>query len=233
MVRQSYRGHAVLRGLAIGGVVTLAAVGLRQWEGPAPSAAPISRDTLAAGFDSSLLGVVYRWTSDDPRPVPARRAALFDFVYQTYDSSAWIPQSLFNSNLLTQAVTGDVETIVRDRVGLALWHRNPLVPALGMAPNTDTATPLAWTVNCLVCHTAEIDGVVYLGAGTKRFDEVVLGDALNVLTSDRWRRVTTGGREDDALAADANRILRSHHHDKIDSLTRARSTAFAASHVEL
>src|SRR5262249_31947142 len=36
-----------------------------------------------------------------------------------------------------------------------------------------------------------------------------------------------------AVAADANRILNSHHHDKIDSLTRARSTAFAASHVEL
>ena len=34
-------------------------------------------------------------------------------------------------------------------------------------------------------------------------------------------------------AADANRILNSHHHDKIDSLTRARSTAFAASHVEM
>src|SRR4030095_7589914 len=29
------------------------------------------------------------------------------------------------------------------------------------------------------------------------------------------------------------RILMSHHHDQIDSLTRARSTAFAASHVEL
>ena len=38
---------------------------------------------------------------------------------------------------------------------------------------------------------------------------------------------------DRALAAEANRILKSHHHDKIDSLTRARSTAFAASHVEL
>ena len=36
-----------------------------------------------------------------------------------------------------------------------------------------------------------------------------------------------------AIAADAHRILNSHHHDKIDSLTRARSTAFAASHVEL
>ena len=30
-----------------------------------------------------------------------------------------------------------------------------------------------WTVNCLVCHTAEIDGVTYLGAGTKVFDDYV------------------------------------------------------------
>src|SRR4029077_6241578 len=30
-----------------------------------------------------------------------------------------------------------------------------------------------------------------------------------------------------------NRILNSHHHDRIDSLTRGRSTAFAASHVEM
>ena len=41
------------------------------------------------------------------------------------------------------------------------------------------------------------------------------------------------GSKDAAVAADAHRILNSHHHDKIDSLTRARSTAFAASHVEL
>jgi hypothetical protein len=38
---------------------------------------------------------------------------------------------------------------------------------------------------------------------------------------------------DRADAANANRILSTHHHEKIDSLTRARSTAFAASHVEL
>ena len=91
---------------------------------------------------------------------------------------------------------------------------------------------LQWTVNCLVCHTAEIDGVAYLGAGTKTFDELWLGDALKRLTSDEWRRLPRGS-EDAAVAADAHRILNSHHHDKIDSLTRARSTAFAASHVEL
>ena len=102
-----------------------------------------------------------------------------------------------------------------------------------MAPSPRPDEPLRWTVNCLVCHTAEIDGVAYFGAGTKTFDDLWLGEALKTLTSERWRSVLPGDSTDRALAAEANRILNSHHHDKIDSLTRARSTAFAASHVEL
>ena len=192
-----------------------------------------TRHELAAGFNAGLFGLTYRWDQADPRPRGERQAALFDFVFQTYDSSAWIPQSLFDSNLLTQVVLGEVDTIVRDRAGLVLWPGNPLVPALGMAPNAGTDQPLAWTVNCLVCHTAEIDGVAYVGAGTKTFDDVRLADALKVLTSAGWRGFGSGGDEDRLLAADANRILRSHHHDKIDSLTRGRSTAFAAAPVEL
>jgi hypothetical protein len=54
-----------------------------------------------------------------------------------------------------------------------------------------------------------------------------------MLTNDTWRGRLLRDSRDEALAAEANRILRSHHHDKIDSLTRGRSTAFAASHVEL
>ena len=158
---------------------------------------------------------------------------MFDFIYQTYDSSAWIPQSLFDSNLVTQAVIGDVDTIVGEKVGLVRWREQAVVPAYGMAPSPRADLPLRWTVNCLVCHTAEIDGVAYLGAGTKTFDDRWLGEALKTLTSERWRSVSGGSAEDVAVAAEANRILNSHHHDKIDSLTRARSTAFAASHVEL
>ncbi|PYR62343.1 MAG: hypothetical protein DMF91_07085, partial [Acidobacteria bacterium] len=120
-----------------------------------------------------------------------------------------------------------------EKAGLVLWRDNARVPAFGMAPNVDSNEPLRWTVNCLVCHMAEIDGVVYLGAGTKVFDEVWLGEALKQLTSERWRPLLRRESVDAALASDANRILNSHHHDKIDSLTRARSTAFAASHVEL
>ena len=89
-----------------------------------------------------------------------------------------------------------------------------------------------WTVNCLVCHTAEIDGVAYFGAGTKTFDDLWLGESLKRLTSQRWRGRLRGTSGYD-VAAEANRILTSHHHDKIDSMTRGRSTAFSASHVEL
>jgi hypothetical protein len=102
-----------------------------------------------------------------------------------------------------------------------------------MAPGLTHGEPLKWTVNCVTCHSAEIDGVAYFGAGTKTFDDKWLGDALKLLTNDRWRPVLLRNPQDEAFAAAANLILTSHHHDKIDSLTRARSTAFAASHVEL
>ncbi len=199
----------------------------------AHTATAVSREALLATFESDMRNVVYRWAPDDSRSATEKRTALFDFIYQTYDSSAWIPQSLFDGNLATQAIVGDVNTIVRDKVGLVLWRDNARVPAFGMAPNVTPGEPLKWTVNCVTCHTAEIDGVAYFGAGAKTFDDKWLGDALKVLTNERWRPVMVRNPQDMAYAAAANRILNSHHHDKIDSLTRARSTAFAASHVEL
>jgi hypothetical protein len=211
-----------------------------------PAAAPLTGlpdQSLAATFDADMRNVVYRWSETDPRSDGERKKALFDFVYQTYDSSAWIPQSLFERNLITQTVVGDVDTIVRDRVGLVLWRDNPRVVAFGMAPSRAADKPLMWTVNCLVCHTAEIDGVTYLGAGTKVFDDRVLGEALKLLTTQAQPARRSAEREGGTVAVShsadqvhierALRILTSHHHDKIDSLTRARSTAFAASHVEL
>jgi hypothetical protein len=204
------------------------------------SVAPVSREALDVSFDAGLRHLVIEWDAADPRPEPERRRALFEFMYQTYQASAWIPQSLFDGNVVSQAVAGDVDTIVGEKVGLVLWRDNALVPAFGMAPNAvatqrNGATPssLKWTVNCLVCHMAEIDGVPYFGAGTKTFDDVWLGEALKRLTSEPWRALAPGSSDDRAVAAEAHRILKSHHHDKIDSLTRARSTAFAASHVEL
>ena len=201
-----------------------------------PVTAPLSGlpdESLAATFDADLRGAVYRWSETDPRSEHERKRALFDFIYQTYDSTAWIPQSLFDQNLITQTVVGNVDTIVRDRVGLVLWKDNPRVTAFGMAPSRSADRPLMWTVNCLVCHTAEIDGVTYLGAGTKVFDDYVLGEALKLLAREAGRTPAATRSPDQVHIARALRILTSHHHDKIDSLTRARSTAFAASHVEL
>jgi hypothetical protein len=221
--------HVVAIALAVAALVVFS-----LW--PRPAAPAITRETLASSFASDLRHVVYEWDAADPRPEASRQQALFDFIYETYDASAWIPQSLFDSNLVTQAVAGDVNTIVGERVGLVLWRGNQHVPAFGMAPNagaSEAGKTLRWTVNCFVCHTAEIDGVAYLGAGTKTFDELWLGEALKRLTSDKWRRLLPRASADAALAADAHGILNRHHHDKIDSLTRARSTAFAASHVEL
>jgi hypothetical protein len=193
---------------------------------------PPSRDELLDGFDAAMRRVVLEWNPADHRSRAEQRRALFDFVYATYQSSAWIPQSLFDSNLVTQAIVGDVNSIVGREAGLVLWPDNPRVLAFGMAPNAGAPEPLKWTVNCVVCHTAEIDGVTYFGAGTKTFDDLWLGESLKKLTAEPWRN-RLRGTADYALAADAHRILNSHHHDKIDSLTRARSTAFAASHVEL
>jgi RoxA-like, cytochrome c-like len=219
----------------LGGSVLAAAVlvyGASRWWASA-SAPPVSREALLESFDSDIRNLMYRWDTNDPRPQRERHAALFAFVHQTYDTSAWIPQSVFDGNLVTQTVVGDVDTIVRDKVGLVPWPENRLIPAYGMAPGMKPGGPLKWTVNCLVCHMAEIDGVAYLGAGTKVFDDLWLGESLKTLTSDKWLQLATRDPASQAIAADANRILSSHHHDKIDSLTRARSTAFAASHVEL
>jgi hypothetical protein len=198
-----------------------------------PSMRSMTREERAATFQSDIRNLVYRWNPEDERAPAERQAALFAFVHQTYDTTAWIPQSLFDNNLMTQVVAGDVATIVRDKVGLVLWPENTSIPAYGMAPNLPSTTSLSWTVNCLVCHTAEIDGIAYLGAGTKVFDDKWLGESLKTMTHEKWRPLLTRDAEARAIATNAHRILSSHHHDKIDSLTRARSTAFAASHVEL
>jgi hypothetical protein len=223
----------VIRRMTAALAVVLGTIAWMAHEWRSSAAAPPSREELAASFDSDIRNLVVSWDPSDPRPLATRQAALFDFVHETYRTSAWIPQSLFEWNRVTQAVSGDVDTIIRDKVGLVPWRENHTVPAYGMAPSLDPDKPLRWTVNCLVCHTAEIDGVAYFGAGTKTFDDKWLGDALKVLTDDNWLQVATGHPSDRAITANAHRILTSHHHDKIDSLTRARSTAFAASHVEL
>ena len=105
----------------------------------APRRARHARVDVRVGHAESRLRV----GPGRPAPGAERRQALFEFVYQTYDSSAWIPQSLFDSNLVTQAVVGDVDTIVGEKVGLVLWRDNAVVPAFGMAPSPRVATRAA------------------------------------------------------------------------------------------
>ena len=224
-------GRITRSSLLVASVIALV-VGSTLTKSTGKASPAMSEEALAATFESATRNLAIHWDPTDPGSVAQRRKSLFDFMYETYGASAWIPQSIFDSNVVTQAVVGDVETIIQERVGLVLWHDNPVVPAFGMAPNAGSDQPLMWTVNCLVCHTAEIDGVAYFGAGTKTFDEVWLGESLKRLTSAPWRGRIRGTAGYD-VAADAHRILTSHHHDKIDSMTRGRSTAFAASHVEL
>jgi hypothetical protein len=153
--------------------------------------------------------------SADPRPEAERRAALFDFVCPDLRRLGVDPQSVFDGSLATQAIVGDVDTIVGSKVGLVLWREQPDVPAFGMAPGPRADLPLRWTVNCLVCHTVEIDGVAYLGAGTKTFDDRFLGEALKTLTSERWRSILPADPSDRAFAADATDLNSHHHGDRL------------------
>ena len=196
------------RSFCVAAVISLGVMAFRA-PGAEKAATAMSEEALFATFESAIRNLTINWDPTDPRPVDERLKAFSTFMYQTYDASAWIPQSLLDSNVITQAVAGDVETIIRERVGLVLWPDNPHVPAFGMAPNAGSDQPLMWTVNCLVCHTAEIDGVAYFDAGTKTFDDLWLGESLKRLTSRPSRGRLRGTPEYD-VAADANRILNSH-----------------------
>lgn len=193
----------------------------------------VSREALRSSFDADMRSVVYAWDATDPRPEPQRKQALFDFVYEGYSSSAWVPQASLEGNWLTRAVLGDSHAIARDRVGLVPWPENPVVAAFGMAPTPAPRQPLGWSINCLACHMADIDGVAYFGAGTKVLDERILADTVKMVTSSAGRyRLPRGGPEE-RMARDAHEVMVRHHHDQIDPLTRGRSTAFPASHVEM
>ena len=197
------------------------------------SAAKPSAATLTESFPADIAKSVYVWDAADPRPAAERQRALAKFAYEGYQSSAWVPQSAFDGNWFLQTVVGDADSIVRNRIGMVLWPENKVARAYGMAPNPDPTKPLSWTMNCVACHVAEIDGVAYFGAGGKVLDEKMLGETVEQITNLGARRLLGQNPADNELAARANDILKRHHHEKFDSLTRGRSTAFAASHVEM
>lgn len=198
----------------------------------APNSAA-ARQALLDNFPHDVARVVYRWDSRDTRSEPERLLALARFMYEGYDSSAWIPQTFIDARRILPASLGTVDAIIRDRVGLVLWPQNRTAPVFGMAPNPARDRALSWTLNCLACHMAEIDGVAYLGAGTKTLDELLLGKAAQKVTDLAQLTSTRADALDEATAKQANEILLRHHHDAFDPLTRGRSTAFPASHVEM
>ena len=80
----------------------------------------MTNEALSVTFESAIRNLVINWDPTDPRSADERLKSLSTFMYETYDASAWIPQSLFDSNVITQAVVGDVDTIIREKVGLVL-----------------------------------------------------------------------------------------------------------------
>ena len=105
-------------GIFAGAIAILAAVVL--WRASAGEVPAARRETMAKSFRSDIRNLAIEWNPHDRRPQDERDAALFSFVHQTYETSAWIPHSLFEGNLARQVVAGDLATIVRDKVGLVL-----------------------------------------------------------------------------------------------------------------
>jgi hypothetical protein len=221
-----------LKNLLVAALVVLPGAAVLPYLEPI-STTCVSPEELFASFDSDMRNVVCEWDPADPRPERERRRALFEFTYEAYDSSAWVPQSLLDGNWITRAVLGDGRTIARDRVGLVPWPENKIAVVYGMAPNPAPGQPLSWSLNCLTCHTAEIDGVVYFGAGTKILDEKALADTVKMVTGSAGRHRLPRDGTDYQMAAHTHDVMMRHHHDQMDPLTCARSTAFPASHVEM
>ena len=120
--------------------ISIVVIAFQGPEAKQPATA-MSEEALSATFESAIRKLVVSWDPADPRSADERLKSLSAFMYETYDASAWIPQSLFDSNVITQAVVGDVETIIGENIGLVLWPDNPLVPAFGMAPNAGSTQP--------------------------------------------------------------------------------------------
>ena len=92
MTRPDHRGTLAFIAAVVAGLL----VGLAMTQDWTHASAAVTREGLLATFESDMRRVVYRWDTGDPRSEDTRQRALFEFVYQTYESSAWIPQSLFD-----------------------------------------------------------------------------------------------------------------------------------------
>ena len=101
---------------------------------------PLTRETLWRSFPADIREMVYRWDPRDPRSEEERRRALFDFIYEGFDSAAWVPQSLFQRKELL-AQFGVRDAIVTQTIGLVGWPQNRAAMIYGMAPELAPGRP--------------------------------------------------------------------------------------------
>ncbi len=64
---------------------------------PAPPRAVTQYDELRESFARDTRNLKIAWADDDPRPERLRQDLLFEFVYQGYEGSVWVPQALFEA----------------------------------------------------------------------------------------------------------------------------------------
>src|SRR5579872_1706304 len=90
---------------------------------PAPI---VTRESLRQSFPSDIREMVYRWDPRDSRSETMQQRALFNFMYEGFDSAAWIPESLFKRKERL-APFGDADAIITQTIGLVGWpqHRAP------------------------------------------------------------------------------------------------------------
>jgi hypothetical protein len=199
-----------------------------------PRDAVSPEDTEFGRFRSAIRNAKIAWNPDDPRPEPERLKALFEFMTETYGGTEafGVPRSLVTGNALTRMIW-DYEQVLGLEVGLVVWPENEETPAYGIAAGRDREGTRSYTSNCVMCHVAQIDGVVYFGAGSKIWDEKGLVDMALKAVGPVGRVLLGLGPGDSKRLAAVRGTLERHRHDKTNPLTRGRSTAFVRSHVEL
>ncbi len=101
---------------------------------------PPTREILWRSFPADIREMVYRWDPRDRRSDDERMRALFNFMYEGFDSAAWVPQSLFKRKELLIPF-GDPDAIISQTIGLITWPQNRAAKIYGMAPSSRRVGP--------------------------------------------------------------------------------------------
>ena len=194
---------------------------------------PDPQETELEAFKSAIKNMQIAWNADDPRTEEERLKALFEFMTETYGGldTFGVPESTLKGNFITRSIW-DYNDLLGRQVGLVLWPENKDVPAYGMSASKVVGPSRSYTSGCLMCHIAEIDGVVYFGAGNKVFDEKRLVDIAIKSTSSTARALLRSSPQEKERMGRVHEVLKRQRHSQTDPLTRGLSTAFVRSHVE-